>query len=176
MATTGNQAETFTKSLKLDEPVSREEFTRAMRGAIGDRGQMIYLIWKVLEEKHPGIDAKPLLAEACRRFGVLGASKLEAKTPGEWMAKASSKGGVLSWNQTVEELSDNRAAKIMDYCPHMEAAKAAGATPKEIEALCLDIMMAADFGMMERWPEFKLSFPGKTCAQGGMCHMIIERK
>ncbi|HEY3315376.1 MAG TPA: hypothetical protein VGL40_08920 [Bacillota bacterium] len=177
MATTGNQAETYVKSLKLDAPVAREDFTKAMRGAIGDRGLMIYLIWKVLEEEHPEIDAKGLLAEACRRFGDLQAKKLGvAKTPGEWLAKASSKGGVLAWNQTFEELSHTRAAKSFDYCPHIEAAKAGGANAKEAAELCLDILMAADYGMIAPWPNFKLSFPGKTCAEGGACHMVIESK
>lgn len=51
-----------------------------LRAAIGDRGLMVYLIWKVLRQRHPKIDAVGLLREACRQFGELTGCVLGVRT------------------------------------------------------------------------------------------------
>jgi hypothetical protein len=164
-------------SLKIDEPASPGELRDMLRSAIGDRGLMIYLVWKVLWEKHPEIDATEVLREACFRFGEIKGSEMgEAATPAEWLKKLSSRGGILAWDQTVVELNEDKASKVFLRCPHMETARAAGATDEELAQLCRKIMMDADFGTLKPFPHLELAFPDRTCGEGGHCVMVVTRK
>lgn len=166
----------YLKSLKVDAPASPEEVRNMLRAAIGDRGLMVYLIWRLLDERYPETDATGLLREACRRFGEMKARKFgEVGTPAEWLMKLSSRAGVLAWAQEIVELNEDRAVKVFHHCPHVAAARAAGASDNELVHLCRDIMMAADYGTIEPFPHLKLSFPGKTCAEGGKCVMTVTR-
>lgn len=169
--------DSYLDALKVKEPASPDEVQNMLRSAIGDRGLMIYLIWKVLQEKHPQIDATKVLKEACFRFGeTQGKIMGEVRTPAEFLKKLSSRGGVLAWEQTLLELNDEKASKIFFHCPHMASAQAAGATKEELVHLCREIMMDADFGTASPFPHLQLAFPGKTCAEGGQCLMEITQK
>lgn len=46
----------FVESLKLEEPVSPEEFHQAVKSAYKDRSTQIYFIWKKLKELYPEVD------------------------------------------------------------------------------------------------------------------------
>ena len=53
----------FMESLKLDQPVSIEEFKAAVKEAYKDRTRQIYFIWKKLKELYPEVDANRVIAE-----------------------------------------------------------------------------------------------------------------
>ncbi len=196
--TDAKRIEEFLAALKVGEPATTEDFRRELRANIGDRGLTVYLMWKVLEERCPELDAKGLMAEACRRFGQLKSKGIRAAaesahagestkvgdgatgptgtarvTAADWMKGGSSRSGVLAWDQRFEQLNEERAVKVFGHCPHIAAAKAAGATDDELAQLCRDIMIHADYGMAAAFPHLELDFPGKTCAEGGNCRMVI---
>ena len=167
--------EAYVDQLKLDDPVSVEDFRKMARAMIGARGRFVYYIWKVLKEK--GLDADALVREACTRWGVFIGEKLgEIKTPAEFLTKLSSKTGVLAWEQEFTVLNDERAAKEFYYCPHMAAAEEAGATKGERASLCKDMLCHGDYGTASPHP-VNLEWPEPTLGEGGKrCVMMLTAK
>lgn len=126
--------------MKLDDPVSLEELRKIVRGHIGVRATFLCFVWKVLQEK--GLDATALVQEACWRFGVANGKKLgEIKTPADYLKRISSKAGTLMFEQEYTVLNDEQASKEFNYCPHVEALKAVGASKDEIATICKDYVM-----------------------------------
>lgn len=49
----------YMESLRLEEPVSPEEFHQAVKSAYKDRSAQVYFIWKKLKELYPGGGRQP---------------------------------------------------------------------------------------------------------------------
>ncbi len=173
-----NQAiKEYVDGLRLEEPVTSEDFRTFARATIGDRGLMVYLAWKALKKHHPEIDAEAVLREACWQFGYIKGERFgDVATPAEWLKNLSSKAGVLAFDQQFLEMNDERAVKMFRYCPHVEAARSAGATPEELALFCREILMAADVGTIAPFEDLEIEFPGNTCAEGGQCMMTVTKK
>lgn len=167
----------YLDDIELDAPCAPEDLKRYAHKMIGDRGLMVYLIWKLLEKEHPEIDAKGLLAKACHQFGILKANAMgECRTADEWMKKSGARWGLLAFDQKITELNEEKAVKIFGCCPHMDAARRVGATEEEISSLCKDIMLYADWGTISPYEHLELTFPAPTCAEGGNCEMTVKLK
>jgi len=167
--------EAYIDQMKLDDPVSAEEFRKVVRALIGARGLFVYYIWKVLKEK--GLDADALVREACTRWGVSVGKKLgEIKTPAEFFDETVNENRSVGMEQEFTLLNDERAAKEFYYCPHMAAAEEAGATREEKAALCKDMLCHGDYGTASLHP-VHLEWPEPTLGEGGQrCVMMLTPK
>jgi hypothetical protein len=164
----------YIDQMKLDDPVSVEEFRMIARALIGARGRFVYYIWKVLKEK--GLDADAMVREACYRRGVsIGEKMGSIETPSEFLKKLSTKAEVLAWEQKFTVLNDEQAAKELHHCPHMAAIMEAGATDEEMASLCENICYA-DRVAASHFP-IHLEWMGPTIGEGGeKCIVIVTSK
>lgn len=95
----------YMDSLKLDQPVSVEEFHQAVKSAYKDRSTQIYFIWKKLKELYPEVDANRVIREGSWDFGLWQGQKIADKLgaenigPVEAVLGQTSKGGVLTFEQ-----------------------------------------------------------------------------
>ena len=108
----------YMDSLKLDQPVSVEEFHQAVKSAYKDRSTQIYFIWKKLKELYPEVDANRVIREGSWDFGMWQGRKIADKLgaekigPVEAVLGQTSKGGVLTFEQELLELEPgNRRLK-----------------------------------------------------------------
>jgi len=162
----------FMGSMGFNEAYSEKEVTLMLRDKVGDRGLLVYLCWKMMQKQFPWMDSIAFLYDACYCFGKGLTGKFSKEgTPDVWLRQISSRAGLLVWQQTITSFNNKKAVKNFKYCPHIEAARNAGATSSELKTLCRDILMGADYGTMDPYPYLELSFPGKTCAEGGECDM-----
>lgn len=167
------------EGLGLEKDVTAEQFKTAVKAAIKDRAIIYYCIWKKLKEMYPEVDADKVLQQASWDFGVYKGNQFskkiggtKGKTPKDIMKAQVSKGGMLVFEQEVVELNDEKAVKLFNACPHVEAFKELGATPEEIKKLCRDMLCWGDYGNYSMFEGVKLvEFPstvadgeGKGCA------------
>ena len=73
----------YMDSLKLDQPVSVEEFHQAVKSAYKDRSTQIYFIWKKLKELYPEVDANRVIREGSWDFGLWQGQKIADKLGAE---------------------------------------------------------------------------------------------
>ncbi len=174
----------YVDSLKLDQPVSIEEFHKAIKSAYMDRSFQIYFIWKKLKELYPEVDANRVIREGSFDFGVFQGKKIVEKYggtenvgPSEAVLGQTSKGGFLVFEQTLLELEDDRAVKYFRNCPHVEALTELGESPETIKMFCRDMVGHCDYGICEPFVNVDITFPS-TCADGDGkgCAMTITRK
>ena len=167
--------EAFLDGMRLDEPVSVEEFRKVVRGLLAARGQFVYFMWKVLKEK--GLDADGFVQDACFRWGTFNGKKMgEIRTPADFLKRMSSKSGTLAWEQEYTMLADDRASKEFYACPHVAAFVDAGATKEEVTRLCKEMMCYGDYGTAAPHP-VKLEWAEPTLGEGGKrCVMMLTPK
>ncbi len=170
------EIESYLESLNLNENVSPEMYREGIEGAMRDRARVLYFVRQVLNEKYPEIDIDDVMSEACFRFGRYKGEKFgDCKNAGEVMKKFSSKGGVLVFNQDLTSLNDEKAEKIFHYCPHVAAFKELGCSDIEIEKLCKNMLMYADYGVMDPHP-VKMEFKKVISAGDDVCHLVLKTK
>ena len=165
----------FLDQMKLDDPVSIEDFRKAAKSLIAARGLFVCVMWKVLKEK--GLDADALVQEACFEWGLLnGRGMGDVKTPADFLKKLSSKAGTLAWEQKYISLGDREASKEFYACPHVDAFRKAGCTPEETARLCKEMMCYGDYGTA--YPHsLNLDWAEPTLGEGGKrCLMVITPK
>ncbi|MDR3588486.1 MAG: L-2-amino-thiazoline-4-carboxylic acid hydrolase [Negativicutes bacterium] len=161
----------FVDSLKLEQAVTAEQYRVAMKGAIKDRAIIYYCIWKKIRELYPGIDAARIMKEASWDFGIIKGNQLAHKiggvdkSPREVLKGQTSKGGMLVFRQEIVELNDEKAVKIFNECPHLEAFEELGAAPEELRLLCRDMLCWGDYGTFAPFADIKLEWPS-TIADG----------
>lgn len=165
----------FLGQLKLDDPVSVEDFQKVVKNLIAARGLFVCVMWKVLKEK--GLDADALVQEACFQWGILNGEKMgDVKTPSDFMKKLSSKAGTLAWEQKYRSLNDREASKEFYACPHVEAFQKTGCTPEETAKLCKEMMCYGDYGTVHPHP-VNLEWAEPTLGEGGKrCLMVVTPK
>ncbi len=172
----------FMESLKLDQPVSIEEFKAAVKEAYKDRTRQIYFIWKKLKELYPEVDANRVIAEGSWEFGLYQGKKIAEKYgaenvgPTEALLGQTSKGGVLVFEQVIEKLGDEEAIKLFNACPHMEALEELGASPEERKSFCRDMLGKCDYAICAPFPNVEIDFPTTIGdGEGEPCAMTITR-
>ena len=173
----------YMDSLKLDQPVSPEEFHQAVKSAYKDRSTQIYFIWKKLKELYPQVDANRVIREGSWDFGVWQGKKIAEKLgaenigPVEAVLGQTSKGGVLTFEQELLELEDDRAVKLFHSCPHAEALAELGESPETIRMFCREMLGHCDDAICEPFPNVEIDFPTTVAdGEGQGCAMTITRK
>lgn len=173
----------FMDSLKLNESVSIEEFHQAVKSAYKDRSTQIYFIWKKLRELYPEVDANRVIREGSWDFGLWQGNKIaerygaENVGPVEAILGQTSKGGVLTFEQEITELEENRAIKLFHACPHAEALRDLGESPETIRMFCRDMLGHCDYAICEPFPNVDIDFPTTVAeGEGKPCAMTITRK
>ena len=173
----------YMDSLKLDQPVSPEEFHQAVKSAYKDRSTQIYFIWKKLKELYPQVDANRVIREGSWDFGVWQGKKIAEKLgaenigPVEAVLGQTSKGGVLTFEQELLELEDDRAVKLFHSCPHAEALAELGESPETIRMFCREMLGHCDYAICDPFPKVEIDFPTTVAdGEGQGCAMTITRK
>ena len=173
----------YMDSLKLDQPVSPEEFHQAVKSAYKDRSTQIYFIWKKLKELYPQVDANRVIREGSWDFGGGQGKKIAEKLgaenigPVEAVLGQTSKGGVLTFEQELLELEDDRAVKLFHSCPHAEALAELGESPETIRMFCREMLGHCDYAICDPFPNVEIDFPTTVAdGEGQGCAMTITRK
>lgn len=173
----------YMESLKLDQPVSAEEFHQTVKSAYKDRSTQIYFIWKKLKELYPEVDANRVIREGSWDFGIWQGEKIAQKYgaenigPVEALLGQSSKGGVLTFEQEFVELEDDRAVKLFHCCPHAEALAELGESPETIKMFCREMLGYCDYAICAPFPNVEIDFPTTVAdGDGKSCAMTITRK
>lgn len=172
----------FTDSLNFDKPISQEEFKAAIKSAYMDRSRQVWFIYKKLHELYPDVDAKRVIREGSWDFGLFQGQQIAEKYgpenigPKEAIIGQTSKGGMLVFDQEIIQLEDDKAIKHFKACPHVEAIKELGASPKEVKAFCREMIGLCDFAIVEPFVNCDIDFP-TTIADGidEPCRMTITR-
>lgn len=158
----------YMDSLKLDQPVSVEEFHQAVKSAYKDRSTQIYFIWKKLKELYPEVDANRVIREGSWDFGMWQGRKIADKLgaekigPVEAVLGQTSKGGVLTFEQELLELEDDRAVKMFHSCPHAEALAELGESPETIKMFCRDMLGHCDYAICLSYHSIPASFASSS--------------
>ena len=173
----------FLKECKVDQPASVEEFHQAVKGAYKDRTTQIYFIWKKLKELYPEVDANRVIREGSWDFGLFQGEKIAAKYgaenigPKEAVLGQTSRGGLLVFQQEILELEDDKAVKMFNHCPHVEALTELGLSKEDIKMFCRDMLGACDYAICEPFPHVTIDFPTTIAdGDGHGCAMTITRK
>jgi hypothetical protein len=172
----------LTESLRIDKPISQEEFTATLKSAYMDRSRQVWFIYKKLQELYPEVDARRVIREGSWDFGLYQGQKIAEKYgtknigPKEAIIGQTSKGGMLVFDQEIIQLEDDKAIKHFRSCPHVEAIKELGASPEEVKAFCREMIGLCDFAIVEPFVNCDIDFP-TTIADGidEPCRMVITR-
>lgn len=173
----------FMKQFELGDTVPTQYFEDCLRSAYKDRSTQIYFIWKKLQELYPEVDATKVIREASWEFGLFQGQKFADKVgpenigPKEALVGQSSPGGFLVFEQTVTELSDDKAVKVFHRCPHCEALADLGCGPDIQKKFCREMLGACDYAICEPFPKVKIDFPTTIGdGEGQGCAMTITKK
>ena len=107
------------------------------------------------------------------------AEKLGAENigPVEAVLGQTSKGGVLTFEQELLELEDDRAVKLFHSCPHAEALAELGESPETIRMFCREMLGHCDYAICDPFPNVEIDFPTTVAdGEGQGCAMTITRK
>ena len=89
----------------------------------------------------------------------------------------TSKGGILTFEQELVELEDDRAVKMFHSCPHAEALAELGEGPETIKMFCRDMLGHCDYAICAPFPNVEIDFPTTVAdGEGKGCAMTITRK
>lgn len=179
-----NEVKEFVDDLKLDEPVTTEEFHKALKAAYMDRSTQVYFIWNKLKELYPEVDANRVIREGSWDFGIFQGEQIVEKYgagnigPKEAILGQTSKGGWLVFEQEITEFSDDKAVKMFNACPHVEALDRLGITDKDlIKDFCRDMLGHCDYAICHPFPNVDIDFPTTVAdGEGFGCAMTITRK
>lgn len=178
-----DEVQEFVEGLKLNEDVSIEEFHEALNAAYMDRSTQIYFIWKKLQELYPEVDANKVIREGSWEFGLFQGNQIAEKYgaenigPKEAVLGQTSKGGWLVFDQEITEFTDDKAVKIFNNCPHVEALKRLNAPEEEIKDFCREMLGHCDYAICHPFPNVEIDFPTTVAdGEGFGCAMTITRK
>jgi hypothetical protein len=173
----------FIESLQLQDPVSPEDFYRAILSAYQDRTRQVYFIWRKLKELYPEVDANRVIGEGSWDFGVFQGEQIKKKYEGkdvgpvEALLGQTSKGGWFVFQQEITELNENKAVKIFHQCPHVLALQDLGLSAEEIKTFCRDMLGRCDYGICAPFEKVDIDFPTTVAdGEGHGCAMTITKK
>ena len=174
----------FIAQSKIDQPATVEEFHQAVKDAYKDRTRQVYFIWKKLKELYPEVDANRVIREGSYDFGLYHRNTIAAKYgggenggPKEALLGQTSRGGLLVFEQTIEQLDDDKAVKIFHCCPHVEAPTELGLSKEEIKMFCRDMLGHCDYAICKPFVHVDIDFPTTIAdGEGHGCAMTITRK
>lgn len=177
------EIDNFMKETKVNEPATVEEFKTAVKEAYKDRTRQIYFIWRKLKELYPEVDANRVIREGSWAFGLYQGQKIADKYgaenigPKEAILGQTSRGGLLVFEQEIKELEDDKAVKMFNCCPHVEALTELGLSKEEIKMFCRDMLGHCDYAICHPFPNVEIDFPTTIAdGEGHGCAMTITRK
>jgi len=170
------------EGLKTDQNATPEEFHQAVKSAYMDRTTQIYFIWRKLKELYPEVDANRVIREGSWDFGLFQGEQIAKKYgstdlgPKEALLGQTSRGGWLVFQQEILELKDDRAVKMFNSCPHVEALQKLGVSQEQIKMFCRDMLGACDYAICHPFKNVKIDFPTTIAdGKGHGCAMTITR-
>jgi hypothetical protein len=174
----------FMEASRIDQPATVEEFTEAVKGAYKDRTRQVYFIWRKLKELYPEVDANRVIREGSYDFGLYQGNQIAQKYgggenvgPKEALLGQTSRGGLLVFKQKIEQLDDDKAVKIFNRCPHVEALTELGLSKEEIKMFCRDMLGHCDYAICKPFTHVEIDFPTTIAdGEGQGCAMTITRK
>lgn len=182
MGKVNNEVKDFVESLKLEESVSIDEFHQAVKSAYMDRTTQIYFIWRKLKELYPEVDANKVVREGSWDFGIFQGEQIAEKYgaenigPKEAVVGQTSKGGWLVFQQEITEFTDDKAVKMFNSCPHVEALERLDVSKEEIKDFCRDMLGHCDYAICHPFPNVEIDFPTTVAdGEGHGCAMTIIR-
>ncbi len=177
------EIQNFINNSRVNEPATVEEFKDAVKSAYKDRTRQVYFIWKKLKELYPEVDANRVIREASWDFGIFQGEQIAAKYgaenigPKEALLGQTSRGGLLVFEQEILELDDDKAVKMFNCCPHVEALTELGLSEAEIKMFCRDMLGHCDYAICHPFPNVEIDFPTTIAdGEGKGCAMTITRK
>ena len=177
------EIEAFMKASRVDEPATPEEFHDALLSAYKDRTRQVYFIWRKLKELYPEVDANRVVREGSWDFGYYQGQQIAKKYgaenvgPKEALLGQTSRGGLQVFQQEIVELDDQKAVKIFNHCPHVEALQELGLSPEYIKMFCRDMLGHCDYAICAAFPNVDIDFPTTIAdGEGKGCAMTITRK
>ena len=174
----------FMDASKIDQPATVEEFTEAVLGAYKDRTRQVYFIWRKLKELYPEVDANRVIREGSYDFGLYQGEQIAQRYgggdkvgPKEALLGQTSRGGLLVFKQEIKELSEEKAVKMFNRCPHVEALTELGLSKEEIKMFCRDMLGHCDYAICEPFTNVEIDFPTTIAdGEGCGCAMTITKK
>ncbi len=173
----------FMEDMKVNQQPTVEEFHQAVKSAYKDRATQVYFIWKKLKELYPEVDANKVIREGSYAFGLFQGEKIAEKYgaenigPKEAIIGQTSRGGILTFEQEIIQLDDDKAVKLFHCCPHAEALAELGCSPEEIKMFCRDMLGHCDYAICKPFPNVTIEFPTTVAdGEGQPCAMTITRK
>lgn len=174
----------FIADSRINQPATVEEFKQAVKEAYKDRSRQIYFIWRKLKELYPDVDANRVIREGSYDFGLYQGYKIAEKFggsenvgPKEALLGQTSRGGLLVFEQEIKQLDDDKAVKIFNCCPHVEALTELGLSKAEIKMFCRDMLGHCDYAICESFNNVEIDFPTTIAdGKGEGCAMTITRK
>lgn len=178
------EIEQFMESARVSEPATVEEFKETVKDCYKDRCRQVYFIWRKIKQLYPEVDANRIIREGSYDFGLYQGKKIAAKYgggdkvgPKEALLGQTSRGGLLIFEQEIKELSDERAVKYFNCCPHVEALTELGLSKEEIKMFCRDMLGHCDYAICKPFPNVEIDFPTTIAdGEGKPCAMTITRK
>lgn len=173
----------FMQESKVSEQPTIAEFKEAVKSAYKDRTRQVYFIWRKLKELYPEVDANRVIREGSWDFGLYQGKQIAAKYgaenigPKEAVLGQTSRGGLLVFEQEITQLDEDKAVKVFNCCPHVEALTELGLSKEEIKMFCRDMLGHCDYAICEPFPNVKIDFPTTIAdGEGKGCAMTITRK
>lgn len=173
----------FMEKSRIDQPATPQEFKEAVKDAYKDRTRQVYFIWKKLRELYPEVDANRVIREGSWDFGYYQGQKIAQKYgaekigPKEALLGQTSRGGLLVFEQEIQQLDDEKAVKVFNGCPHCEALAELGLSPAEIKMFCRDMLGHCDYAICAAFPNVDIDFPTTIAdGEGKGCAMTITRR
>ncbi|MDD2494434.1 MAG: L-2-amino-thiazoline-4-carboxylic acid hydrolase [Tissierellia bacterium] len=174
----------FIESLKLNEDVvTTEDFYKAVKNANMDRTTQVYFIWKKIKELYPEIDANKIIREGSWDFGLFQGNQIAQKYgaenigPMEAVLGQTSKSGWFVFEQEITEFNDEKAVKMFNACPHVEALQRLSVSKELIKEFCRDMLGYCDYAICHTFPNVEIDFPTTVAdGEGYGCAMTITRK
>lgn len=174
--------DSFIEQQHFGEPVSQDEFKKAVKGAYMDRARQVWFIYKKIKELYPEVDAERIIREGSWDFGLYQGNQIAEKygaeniTPREALLGQTSKAGMLVFEQEILQADEDKAVKLFTACPHCEAIRELGATPEEIKTFCRNMIGACDYAIVHPFPHCTIDFPTTVAdGEGEPCRMTITR-
>ena len=173
----------FMQESKVNEQPTIAEFKEAVKSAYKDRTRQVYFIWRKLKELYPEVDANRVIREGSWDFGLFQGQQIAAKYgaenigPKEAVLGQTSRGGLLVFEQEITQLDDDKAVKMFNCCPHVEALTELGLSKEEIKMFCRDMLGHCDYAICKPFPNVKIDFPTTIAdGEGYGCAMTITRR
>ena len=174
----------FMDASKIDQPATVEEFTEAVFGAYKDRTRQVYFIWRKLKELYPEVDANRVIREGSYDFGLYQGEQIAQRYgggdkvgPKEALLGQTSRGGLLVFKQEIKELGEEKAVKMFNRCPHVEALTELGLSKEEIKMFCRDMLGHCDYAICKPFTNVEIDFPTTIAdGEGCGCAMTITKK